>query len=206
MSTSFISEHSAEFILVPKFAEILSSRFDNILPIYFWVSREGSRMAKACLRGISLRIVAMYARRPKIERPDQEEILVKFNSILLDRAKYFQHFGIPVFAGVPRVSSISDFKLDAECSWFRISTESEINYDVGYLLDIKAGRVMEGLSEQIIPVNESAIIKTIQMKSRSILWEEAVKIIRGVASDDISSWYYPGNYTNYKPVYFLINV
>ncbi len=71
---SFISEHTAEFILVPKLVNILSKTFSDIIPIYLWLTREGSNMAKSCTKDVKFQIISVFPRRPKVTEQCQNEI------------------------------------------------------------------------------------------------------------------------------------
>lgn len=203
MSTSFINEHSAEFVLVPQFASILSTEYKSVVPIYFWAGREGSKISLECAQRGKLRVVAMYAPRPKIDVPKQEIIEVKFNDILYRRAEYFHREGIPVFAGVPNVSSLKDFQVGSDCSWFYLRGDGLGREEIT-LLNTLNGR-LEG-SSLLEPLSTKDILNYIRVFSTPLEWERAVEIIRSVGKSDgnhsYSYWRFATD--TYKPVYFLL--
>lgn len=93
--TSFMSEHTAEYALVPDLAAKLSDRFASIAPVYFWGTREGGRVGRESVSGRASRVVAAFARRPKILHPGDESILVKINDVLFAAARAGAEVGIP---------------------------------------------------------------------------------------------------------------
>src|SRR5689334_19704016 len=117
MPSSFLSEHSIELILAPKFARILSTRFPGVIPLYFWGSREGGRIGRNSITDL-VRVIALYPRRPKVSEPFQQVIEVKFNAHLFNRTWEFNQLGIPVFAGLPLVNCLNHFNFSTNCLWF----------------------------------------------------------------------------------------
>lgn len=117
---SFFSEHTAEYILMPQFAKMLGQHYENIVPMYFWTSREGGVFSRESMSGKLIKVVALYPRRPKIFSIDGDEIHVTFNEILFARAKEYIELGIGVFAGVPLVSNLSSLNFGVRCSWFNL--------------------------------------------------------------------------------------
>jgi hypothetical protein len=97
-------------------------------------------MSKRCDPGISLRLLAMYARRPKICVPNQDYILVKINNILFERSYYLKEMGIPTIVGVPRISSITNFHLDCPCSWFNLCPDKNFKSDFEFTINIKSNK------------------------------------------------------------------
>lgn len=154
MPIGFLSEHSVEFVLVPRLISILSKTYSNIVPFYFWAAREGNSISQSCDTGEYLRLIAVYPRRPKVSHPHDSEILIKFNAVLFEKAREYEQFGIPVFAGVPRVSSIMDFRLNTPCTWFEIlgaesPADIEREFDVSELRTQAATAPGHGCSSSV---------------------------------------------------------
>ena len=42
--SSFISEHTAEYVLIPQLTDILKQKFEVVIPIYPWMTREGNNL------------------------------------------------------------------------------------------------------------------------------------------------------------------
>ena len=205
-TTSFICEHSAEFVLVPLLTQLFSAHKQNLIPLYFWKSREGSSISKRCDPNTPIRLLAMYARRPKICDPEQDYISVKINDILFERAYYLKENGIPTIVGVPRVSSIMDLYIGCPCSWFTLCPDRDFKSDVEFKIDIKSNKCDIELPTDIRGPLEHVELLSLFAKGEYLRsWQDAIGILRAEGLDY-------GSYGNsiywrmgrlYKPVYFI---
>jgi hypothetical protein len=201
MGSSFLSERSTEYVLIPKFSESLYQITKRITPIFFWTTREGASHSKASFKNKSVVVVALYARRPKVLSVDSNVIELKFNDELFSRSEYLVGNGIPVFAGAPLVSKLDEFYLGASCKWFNILPAS-LKVDEYIYLD-KTGRITDRSSNNIVEVTTSDIINIIQDISRQLTWDAAVNIIKNNKYNNHNArWYFGGGY---KPVYFILD-
>lgn len=179
MSKAFISEHSAEYILIPKLVAAMAQHFSKVIPIYFLSNREGSIISRRCDSHQSVRILSIFARRPKIETPNQSNIEVKFNESLFDIAQLSAPLGIPTFAGVPLVSSIMDFGFDAPCALFELSGFSG---DVHYTISLDGNVLSKSRQSSAVegPLGEHDLVKRVLRKSRYMNWDEAIESLRTI--------------------------
>lgn len=205
MVKSFLSEHTAEYCLTYNLCRILRDLYE-VTPLYFWCSREGSRIAQECDCGQLLRVLAMYARRPKILRPRDESITIKVNSSLFNRAGYLSENGIPTICAVPRISAIHDFRIDTPCSCFRILPQGLTHSDVEFKLILHENRVLGGLPDGLIgPVEAADILDLIGKEAKAVTLQDAIMIFKrrdGEGPGPPPSFLWFGQ--NYKPVYFLL--
>ena len=107
---AFICERTAEYFLVGRLLRMLSGVASKAVPFYFWAS-QGSPVSQDCECGDEIRLVAVFARRPKIRRASRDRIVMKVNSQLIEAASVAARSGIPMFAAVPIVPSIYSFIL-----------------------------------------------------------------------------------------------
>ncbi len=98
---SFVCEHTAEYILVPKLKTILHKRFNKVTPVYYWTSKEGSNISKELHGNDKFKVVGLYPRRPKLISVDNSIITVKINKQIIFGAQSGMDFGIPIIAGCP---------------------------------------------------------------------------------------------------------
>jgi hypothetical protein len=209
MPTSFLSEHSAEFILVPQLIRILSDSYRSITPFYFWAGREGSSISKGCDAGELMQVVAVYARRPKISSYGDSQITVKFNAVLSEKAYEFNRVGIPVLAGVPRVTSIMDFRLGAQCSWFEILSDGSPTDIEGVLdMDNESSIKMPTNNSVRGPLSETEVNRLVIQNCKQMRWPEAIDFIRTVRASRPRNFEY-GSYIarmfgGYKPFFFML--
>ncbi|MBC8465847.1 hypothetical protein H8D57_02375 [bacterium] len=204
MATSFLSEHSVEFCLTHRLSQLLSPAY-NVTPLYFWRSREGSRIAKECDNGESIRVVAVYARRPKLLSPGDGTVVMKVNEQVILRANYLIEQGIPVFCGVPIIFQILDFSVDSHCAWFQLMSD-EVHEDLEVLIDVKTGALRnDSIANSLIPTKEKQITKIIKESARGMTLSAAIESIRGgwVSDFDVNrrSFWIEGNY---KPFYLFL--
>ena len=176
-----MSEHTTEYALVPNFIAHVAGHFPRVIPMYFWSTREGSRIADESMGGQRVRAVAAYARRPKVFGSDQCNILVKINTAVFAAASEGSKFGIPVFAGVPLVTSLSDFSIGVPCCWFHLGPTSPEKNDYEFLIPLSVQASMSTLDPSISgPLTREQIIDVVKSQSREILWEEAVVGMRTI--------------------------
>ncbi len=209
MVQSFISEHSAELVLVPVIEKILSYEGMQIIPIYFWKTREGSYLSQKCSLSKRFRIIAMYARRPKIVEPLQNTVEVKINNILFQRAFYLKQYGIPTIAGVPRISTIGELRIGCNCSWFYLDPQRPEEEEVVTLVEISTNQCRRKLPHRVQgPLQERDLLDIVNKAKVFSEWGEVIPILGG----ELSKW--PSKTTfhssmfwffiTYKPIYFLI--
>ncbi|MNW44343.1 hypothetical protein D3C74_215730 [compost metagenome] len=202
MGSSFLSERSAEYVLIPKFYESLLRISNRITPIYFWATREGASYSKSAFKGRSIAIVALYARRPKIQSVDSEVIELKFNSELFARTAYLASNGISVFAGAPLITKLEDLNLEADCKWFTLlPTSNSVDEYVG--ID-KTGRVINKSSKNIKEVTTNEIVDIVEKTSRNLSWESGINILKNNKYNNQNTKWYFG--AGYKPVYFVLDI
>jgi hypothetical protein len=209
MPTSFLSEHSAEFILVPELIHILSDSYQCIAPFYFWAGREGSLISKGCDTGELMKVVAVYARRPKISSYGDSQITVKFNAVLSEKAFEFNRVGIPVLAGVPRVTSIMDFRLGAKCSWFEMLSDDK-PIDLEGILDMENENSIKMPVNNSVrgPLSKSEINNIVIQKCKQMSWLEAIDLIRNVRAMRPRNFGYSSYiarmFGGYKPFFLIL--
>jgi hypothetical protein len=202
---SFICEHSVEFVLVSFLTKLFSNHKQNIVPLYFWKSREGSSMSIRCGPNKPIRLLAMYARRPKVSEPEQDHILVKINGRLFERAYYLKENGIPTVVGVPRVSSIMDLYIGCPCSWFMLCPDKDCTQDVEFNIDIKSNKCYIKLPAEVRgPLDDVELISLFTKGKYIQSWHDAIEIMRSERLDhmyrrDLLYW----GMSIYKPVYFI---
>ena len=209
INTSFISEHSAEFILVPNFIKTLKENYSKIIPIYFWISREGSLISKMCDDNSLIRTISLYPRRPKILNPKQGTIQIKFSKELFDFSIAHEELGIPVMAGVPGVSTILDLTIDSRCFWFKVTgakNTSELEFNINIKNDNNKINPETGI---IGPLNETQVLSIVK-NAKQFTWREVIDKIISIRHYCIERAYFSKHIIpffglgSYKPIYFLI--
>lgn len=92
--TSYLSEHTIEFYLVPRFRQVLAAHVKSTVALYFWASREGSTATRSVCSAERVRLAAVYPRRPKLTA-DRKTTVMKVNAELFrSAASQCQHPGV----------------------------------------------------------------------------------------------------------------
>jgi len=204
-ATSFLSEHSAEYALVHDLAHVLSRKYDCIVPIYFWTTREGSTIATRSVGQRAVRVLTVYPRRPKIHNPEDETIVMKVNSLLLQAGAAGCELGIPVFVGVPRATQLLEFTLDTPCSWFHLAERDPPKTDVEIRISVDGKSAVSDVAPCPLsgPLAANNVLSAVRRTTRPMMWDEVVESIREIrARGEVGhrAFFWSG----YRPFYFLM--
>ena len=203
-ATSFICEHTAEYILVPKLKEILCKKFDIVTPIYPWASRESSNISRKLHEHDKFKVVGLYPRRPKFVSAGSLKIIVKINDQILRGAQSGKKLGIPIIAGCPLVRNLWELGNNPNCVWiklnqhFKESFEVELNY-------IQSFDYINSESEFMF-ANEKDLLTYLSEKSEPTDFNSAISSFRQIKmSSEGTQLYNAFRFSGgYKPVYFLL--
>jgi hypothetical protein len=204
-----MSEHTAEFILVTDAIRRLGPACSRIVPFFLWLSREGSPKVAAS-SGEHIRLVAVYARRPKVEKTGQDHVLMKVNYSLFEHAAVLQPLRIPVFAAIPCVSRLTDHAAGAPCAWFLLEPRPGAQGDVS--IELPAGPSVVELDHACGPLRgplgTEALVQAIVESGAPMAWPDAFDRIRSAArnSQGVRRYYSPwyARFGSYKPFYLAL--
>ena len=70
-SSSVISDHTAEYVLVPKLVSMFGSEYKSVVPLYVWLRREGGKLSRNVHAADEFRSFTLFPRRPK-SRPNDD--------------------------------------------------------------------------------------------------------------------------------------
>jgi len=200
---SFCSEHTVEYVLVPRIVREFAPHYDKVVALYFWATREGNTTSRLCDPHETVRLVSVFPRRPKVATPNDQSVLVKFNAELFTWATESYRFGIPTFAGVPLVSSLAHLTLESPLAWFHLAPAHLGDVELTITLD---GRVVQVPSQSDSvegPINLTDVLNRVGRLSRPCSWEEALEHLNQVRSNARPAryFYFIGGY---KPFHLLL--
>ncbi|MBN2541292.1 hypothetical protein JXI42_00340 [bacterium] len=189
--------------MVNRITRLLSEQW-HVTPLYFWRTREGSSIARAC-PDEGIKAIAAYARRPKITTPGDNEIVMKINDYVLSCAGYLANHGITVFCAVPLVSSLTEYNIDSPCSWFSFVPETECA-DIEIVIDKATGIAKDYTFQDIVlPIKEQQIPFIIEEQTRKIGLLEAIEIISYQIDFELGNRFsFPLFGPQYKPIYLFL--
>jgi hypothetical protein len=202
MSSSFISEHSAEFILVNDLVKILQPEYKTITPIYYWATREGGNNSYGSFSQKEIKVLAFYPRRPKVRVPGCGTIQVKINELIYHRTQYFEDNGIGVIAGVPLADKLDAIHSETPCLWFEIGPmPGERIFEIELESGLLSGDVPRTL-------DKASILTAIERHSQIMEWPAVIKILKKMGNrgeNRFTSWNRMSG-DLYKPIYLLLHL
>lgn len=186
MTTSFISEHSAEFALVPYMKALLEKEFNCVVPMFPWLSREFGKMSKAVHNSDKFHILTLFPRRPKVS--ENGNIFVTVNYELSQVKEIGEDKGVTVLAGCPLATNFWELASCKDFAWVDVNHPDIHEYLVPVKYLSHGARLMDS---DIIELIKNSPLHS--MKS----FEEFIRSVR----DELPSGFYGARY---KPIYFLI--
>lgn len=196
MPTSFICEHTAEYLLARRIVDILFPEFGSSIPIHFWSTREGASVAGCGMSGKSVRVVATYARRPKILAPGQHSVLMKVNHQLFEAAAAAADLGVPVLAGLPLATELAGLSPEAACAWFRLIADGTAPADAELTISTDDPYGTPSRHPGVAgPIPEDCLVELIRSGASTWSWEDAVEVMRLVKRAGMQyGWPFGGGY------------
>lgn len=200
---SFMSEHTAEYALVPDLIAKLADRFPRVVPTYYWGTREGSRVGRESFDGRAVRVAAAFARRPKVTHPGCDSILMKVNDVLFATAHAGSEVGVPVFAGVPLVNNLVDFSVGVRCAWFHVTSTSDWSDDREFRLSLTCELLVPEPPEGVAgPLNQTQLLQIVESQCEQVDWMFALNAMRYVKS--AGGMQHPIFGGGYRPFFLLM--
>jgi hypothetical protein len=202
MKASYVSEHSLEYIMIPKLQVILSRKYRNVVPIYFWSTREGSALSKDVNNFRNLKLLSAFPRRPKLGKNEPHIIYGKINEDVLEFAQSAKSIGIPTVYCFPVINSLSDMTSNCKCIWMSITNNKAIG-DLHFAINREAEEIAVDIEQgNQINVLSDADILSIAEEAKVFEWRDAIlhlKELRRANMRSVGYWM-----TQYKPVYVLL--
>lgn len=201
---SFISEHTVEYYLVPALKSILLKRYQTVIPMFPWFSREGSNISLEIHSDTKFKLVGLYPRRPKLVSRNQSTIKVKFNLQISIAAKKGYSLGIPMLAGVPFARNFLELGNSDNYFWFKLGIYENNDYEI----DINnKGSLLENnsLAEMVIKDQED-LLSFVDGNTEVMRWNDAIEAMKQIKSHSEGAEYNRHFFfaNAYKPVYFVL--
>jgi len=190
LATSYISEHSAEYYLVPELKKILERNFRFVVPLFPWITRELSNISLALHKNDKFQALAMFPRRPKLSESDPLKIYITFNSKLEEFKRFGEEHGVPVIAGCPAASNFWQLSIGSNFRWLQIGHHDLTSY-------LNSLDELEAINSPSL-LNQSDIIELIE-NSQMHDFMSFKEFLRGSRDLQPYSFYGP----QYKPVFFF---
>ena len=201
MNLSFISEHSLEYVVVPRICEILSASYKRIVPIYYWATREGNIVSRQLHSNMKLKILSVFPRRPKLDVIDSDVLYGKINQSVMEFAKAAKSCGIPTIFCLPLVKSLLDISSDCRCLYLNVSKHG--GGDIHFRAIVESNRIDLDCEETAsITRLDGAAIMTMVSEGRVLNWDDAILHLNQLRN--VNDRYSRFWMSQYKPIYFLL--
>lgn len=178
--SSFFTERTAEYAILPPLLSYLRQRFGAAVPMYFWATREGNGVAQELHASKRFRVLVVFARRPKAL--DGQHMLGKINQELFQFADRALVHGLPSIAAFPVVRDLFELGGAFQTYWFPLT----------------------GLPHQdaLFKVNLGDAVAAATV----LIWRDAMRAIRDIrhAHRVVPSVGFFGGGGSYMPVYILV--
>lgn len=123
MATSFISERSAELAVVPFLKSELEGHFLYVAPVFPWLNRETSKISDQVHANDQFKVLALFPRRPKLDKENREYLYVTINRELALYRKLADEYSVPVIAGCPIAANFWELSRCKNFVFFEITNE-----------------------------------------------------------------------------------
>lgn len=201
--TSFFSERTAEYSILPTVITYFRYRFGAAAPMYFWASREGNAAAHEVHAGRQMRVLVLFARRPKGWKG--EMLFGKINADLFEFAEKATQIGLPCFAGFPAVKSVLELGEEFRTYWFPLigREQGDLNFQVDLSRPTLAPTTMGG--DPLWTVELDDLGDAVQ-NAKSLPWSAVTAAIRSMrrAPRRTSYGQFFGGGNVYSPTYILV--
>jgi len=203
-ATSFIGEHTIELTIVPMLKSILEKKFEFVVPIFPWMTREGGSISKFVHKDDEFKIVGLYPRRPKLSTKETDTVFIKISGQIILGARSGQDQGIPIIGGLPLVRNFWELSKNPGCLWLNLDFKNDEQLEYEIKLN-KSFKPEYPLSEKVLKTDYE-IHQLISKKAKSFNINEAIEAFRQIKMESMnldfySSFAYMGGY---KPIYFLL--
>lgn len=212
-ATSFLSEHSVEYVIVPRAVSVLRGSFDNVIPLYFWKSREGGALSLQLNANVTVRVLALFPRRPKLVNfDDYDSIYGKINTEIFDFSAKALGFGIPVAVALPLVRNMLQLGVDPKIAWVRVDcgdVDAHSEGDVHLIFNDEKGLAsLDGfLPKSVGIMEESDLPRMVTSNCTLLTWGEAAEAmseLRVVSESHRYALRLFGGGVKYRPVYLVV--
>ena len=203
--TSFICERSSEYNLLPELIRVLKSRFEVVVPVYPWISREGSKLSMLVNKDFRFRVLGMYAMRPKVHSPLAPTMNIKFSEQIIYGSQQANRYGIPMIAGCPLARNFQELSSCEKYLWADMSKFTQEQVDM--VAEVTIDGVLVNSEPTPFLHDEQEILNLIHEDNKEFTLSEFIEVIKKVKMASIgSSEYSPMAFMGgYKPVYLLLS-
>ena len=186
---SFISERTAEYIIVPDLCRTLRRTSRRILPFFFWSTREGNAVSRRQMQDTTVRVLTVFARRPKIRAAKAGVITMKLNASIIEYAHESAEIGVPVIAAMPLASALTELHSRTRCIYIDLKAQP-----TGGDVFIHFGHA-DGVVEELSGTQIAALVGA----ARRLAWTDVAELLSSLRAVHLKHNY--PYFAGYRPVH-----
>ena len=201
--SSFFTERTAEYAILPPLLSYLRQRFGAAVPMYFWATREGNGVAQELHASQRIRVLVVFARRPKVL--DGQHMLGKINQELFEFADRALVHGFPSIAAFPVVRDLFELGGAFQTYWFPLTglPHQDALFKVNILKPEIEPEHLDGCQ---LPLWQLEDLGDAVAAATALIWRDAMRAIRDIrhAHRVVPGIGFLGGGGSYMPVYILV--
>lgn len=200
--TSFINERTLEYKLVPDLQKALEPHCNAAMPMFFWKTREGGIRSRASFPGESFKVIAMFARRPKVH-DKSNALYATINDELLIFAEHAINMGVPTLGGFCAARNLGEIT-SAHSIWIPLFKSDESMNLLRWNESDSPGGSLSTYESKVASINTGELPEAILPRCEPMSFGTAIDTmdrLRSVLNREAVLPYYYGS--SYKPVYML---
>jgi hypothetical protein len=197
---SFVSEHTLEYLLIPRLNGILKQQFSSVVPVFPWITREGGSLSNSLHKKDKFKIIGLFPRRPKFDRKSKGSIFIKINIELVDYLKTALNFNFSYIAGCPIIENLWELGNDPDCVWIKLDKDATETYELEISKDAN-GHFQTNKPEYFFQT-DIQVLDFITENSCDLYFDQWIEFIKTL-NRGINRYRSFFGGAIYKPVYFL---
>lgn len=189
-ATSFANEHTVEYAVVDAVRAIFAAVALPVVPVFFWKSREGGKIAREMHGTIDARLIAIFPRRPRPYGQKLDQVGWKINGELHAYAQEANDRGVPTFAALPVARSLMALAAQPPVHWHPLSpkpcADRWLSASQGAQGDAGSAALLQAMATSVY-----------------LPWDELVEVMSDLREATSTHQHFFG-FGGYRPVYFLV--
>ncbi|MDQ2086983.1 hypothetical protein RBH29_11145 [Herbivorax sp. ANBcel31] len=173
MTTGFSNVRSMEYLLIHELYKTFKDKFEFYYPFFFQRKRDDTLLSS--LNYLSdIKLVALFARRPKTDSPNSNFIEVTFRQSLFEQAYELGKNNVSAICGSPLATRIKDIGFGAQIQWFIIKNNTHQTLVTYEFID---GEIeTRTLVDEVQLIDDSHLLNILN-KSPKLSWNKVLEKI-----------------------------
>ncbi|TAA10881.1 hypothetical protein EA659_05780 [Pseudoxanthomonas winnipegensis] len=197
-----MNERSLEYLIIPELMHAFAPHCKSIVPIFFWKNREGGKISSAVHSNRQVRIIAVFARRPKL-RDGFTIVEGKINHEITRFARKARSYGISTIAGFCAARSL--FNLRAEAIHWISLMEEDPEKDILFFEETNTRKLLKYDGSSMSTFSTETVATRLLSEANKMPFNQGITLMSDLRHELSDYQFFMGGFgSSYKPVYLLI--